>query len=88
MINNTNGTKSDITIMTIIRKKTSTNAIAFISILDRLQEKATEKSFIWGYIQQVTPIQQFAKERDLRLWNSLRGTSSYRGLMRNKAKRR
>ena len=42
---------------------------------------------MWGYIQQVTPIQQFAKERDLRLWNSLRGTSSYRVLMRNKAKK-
>jgi len=45
----------------------------YLSQIDRLQKR----EFRFGYIQQVTPIQQIVKERDLRLWNSLVDTPSH-----------
>ena len=45
----------------------------YLSQIDRLLRRA----FRFGYIQHETPIQQVIKDRDVRLWKSIMGTSSY-----------
>ena len=45
----------------------------YLSQIDRLLRRA----FRFGYIQHETPIQQVIKDRDVRLWKSIMGTSSH-----------
>ena len=49
---------------------------AYTKYLSRI-ERLLRRAFRFGYIQHETSIQQVIKDRDVRLWKSIMGTSSH-----------